>query len=662
VRYIKGNDFEEPSVTQIYKTRKEIKEVKTKVFFVLVMLAMLASLVVPFAASAQGGNASPPGANANGLNMNLAVIPTLAHNGDTLGYYITISNNPAIVPGLISADATNIVVTFSAPDATGIPGAPVTIATIPSLLVGESVSFNPGNTPALSVVLSVNPGVTVAFGGAHFSAELLTDPVSVATDTKDIPTNVIPPPCIDVTKTANPTTSKAGDTVTYTIQVCNCGNTTLTNVTVDDLLLGNLSASYADTLAPSACESHNFPRTVLATDPDPVVNTVTACGQDALALQVCDEDSASVDLVSPCMSVTKTVNPTVSKPGDAVTYTICVTNCGDIDLENLSLVDSLMGTLVFPSTIAAGAEICVDFPYTIPADASDPMSNCVEVYANPLGMTNDIIPDPDTSELCAEVDLVNPDICVTKTADPTEGEPGDTITYTINVCNCGDIDLENVYVIDDMLGNLSASYADTLAVGACESHEFTYIIKDTDPQMITNCVVVYGEPVGPLTNEVTDRDCAQVNVLKAKCRITGGGTIGDSTVRHGFELHCDIKQLPNRLEINWGNGEKFHLEKLNSATCFYDPLVGPPNPPRADCNTYVGSGTGRYDGIKGATAEWTFTDAGEPGGSHAGCAPNTCDWAKIKITDANGNVVLEVEGYITFGNQQFHNCTGKDAR
>jgi hypothetical protein len=133
-------------------------------------------------------------------------------------------------------------------------------------------------------------------------------------------------------------------------------------------------------------------------------------------------------------------------------------------------------------------------------------------------------------------------------------------------------------------------------------------------------------------------------------------------VRHGFELHCDIKQLPNRLEINWGNGEKFHLEKLNSATCFYDPLVGPPNPPRADCNTYVGSGTGRYDGIKGATAEWTFTDAGEPGGSHAGCAPNTCDWAKIKITDANGNVVLEVEGYITFGNQQFHNCTGKDLR
>jgi len=851
--------------------------VKTKVFFVLVMLAMLASLVVPFATPALAlGAESPPGANASGLNMNLGVIPTVAHDGDTLSYFITISNNPSVLP-LISADAQNIVVTFAPPDATGNPGAPVTIATIPSLLVGQSVSFNPGNTPALSVVLALNPGVTVAYGEAHFSATLLTDPVSVATDTKDIPTIILTPcievtktanpttskagdvvtytievcncgdatlsdvevddsllgdlsgsfadslaigaceshdfdrtvlatdpdplentveacgddvtgfevcdedsaevdlvhpcmsvtktvnptvskpgdvvtyticitncgdvtlegltvvdslmgplafpttidageeicldfpytipadaldpmencvevhanplgpmtndivpnpatselcaevdlvhpdisvtktadpttahvgdtitytievcnsgdialegvtvvdsllgdlsgsfadtlavgaceshdftrviletdpnpldntvvvhgnplgpltndvtdsdsaevniiaPCIEVTKTANPTTSKAGDVVTYTIEVCNCGTTTLTSVTVDDSLLGDLSGSFADSLAAGACESHDFDRTVLATDPDPVENTVEACGDDPLGLQVCDEDSASVDLVSPCLSVIKTVNPTVSKPGDVVTYTICVTNCGDIDLENLSLVDSLMGTLDFPSTIAAGDEICVDFPYTIPADASDPMRNCLTVHANPVGMTNDIVPDPATSELCAEVDLVNPAICVTKTANPTEGEPGDTITYTINVCNCGDIALENVYVIDDMLGNLSASYADTLAVGACESHDFTRVILETDPQMLQNCVDVYGEPVGPLTNEVTDRDCAHVNVIKpARCRITGGGTIGsdrEPRVTHGFELHCNANQLPNRLEVNWG--------------------------------------------------------------------------------------------------------------
>jgi uncharacterized repeat protein (TIGR01451 family) len=627
--------------------------VKTKVFFVLVMLAMLASLVVPFSVSAQGGNASPPGANANGMNMNLGVIPTVVHNGDTLSYFITISNNPSVLP-LISADAEDIVVTFAAPDATGNPGAPVTIATIPSLLVNQSVSFNPGNTPALSVVLSLNPGVTVAFGEAHFSATLLTDPVSVATDTKDIPTNVIPPPCIDVTKTANPTTSKAGDVVTYTIEVCNCGTTTLTSVTVDDSLLGDLSDSFADTLAAGACESHDFDRTVLATDPDPLDNTVEACGDDPLGLQVCDEDSASVDLVSPCLSVTKTVNPTVSKPGDVVTYTICVTNCGDVALENLTVVDSLMGTLVFPTTIDAGEEICLDFPYTIPADASDPMRNCLTVHANPVGMTNDIVPNPATSELCAEVDLVNPAICVTKTANPTEGEPGDTITYTINVCNCGDIALENVYVIDDMLGNLSASYADTLAVGACESHDFTRVILETDPQMLQNCVDVYGEPVGPLTNEVTDRDCAHVNVLKARCRITGGGTIGsdrEPRVTHGFELHCNANQLPNRLEVNWG-GNKFHLLKLTNAICTDDPSIVP-NPPRAACDTYHGWGEGRYNGVKGYTAEWIFTDAGEPGVN---------DWAWIKITAPNGDVVLDVSGFLMFGNQQFHNCTGKDAR
>ena len=439
MRYIKGNDFEEPSGTQIYKIRKEIKEVKTKVFFVLVMLAMLASLVVPFATPALAvGAESPPGANANGMNMNLAVLPTLAHNGDTIGYYITISNNNSTLP-LISADAENIVVTFSAPDATGNPGAPVTIATIPSLLVNQSVTYTYLDTPALLVVLSLNPGVIQAYGESHFDATLLTDPVSIASDTKDIPTIIITS-CIEVTKTANPTTSKAGDTV----------------------------------------------------------------------------------------------------------------------------------------------------------------------------------------------------------------------TYTINVCNCGDIALENVYVIDDMLGNLSASYADTLAVGACESHDFTRVILDTDPQMLQNCVDVYGEPVGPLTNQVTDRDCAHVNVIKpARCRITGGGTIGsdrEPRVTHGFELHCNANQLPNRLEVNWG-GNKFHLLKLTNAICTDDPSISP-NPPRAACDTYEGWGTGRYNGKPGYTAHWIFTDAGEPGVN---------DWAWIKITDAKGNVVLEVSGFLRFGNQQFHNCTGRDA-
>jgi len=130
-------------------------------------------------------------------------------------------------------------------------------------------------------------------------------------------------------------------------------------------------------------------------------------------------------------------------------------------------------------------------------------------------------------------------------------------------------------------------------------------------------------------------------------RMTGGGSIISSLygrVTHGFELHCDVNNDPNNLEINWGRGNKFHLEKLISATCSDDPAINPKHP-AAGFDTYVGVGTGRYNGQAGATAQWTFTDAGEPGKN---------DWASIVIKDSNGNVVLSVQGYLNNGNHQAH--------
>ncbi|MBI3639254.1 MAG: SBBP repeat-containing protein [Thaumarchaeota archaeon] len=139
-------------------------------------------------------------------------------------------------------------------------------------------------------------------------------------------------------------------------------------------------------------------------------------------------------------------------------------------------------------------------------------------------------------------------------------------------------------------------------------------------------------------------------------RMTGGGSIltpavtsgsgknNSMRVTHGFELHCDVSQLPNNLEVNWDKGNKFHLDSLTTVSCTDDPTIIP-NPPDAGFDTYVGTGTGSYNGVSGATAEWTFTDAGEPGKN---------DFAKIVIKDKNNVVVLSVSGYLNSGNQQAH--------
>lgn len=127
-------------------------------------------------------------------------------------------------------------------------------------------------------------------------------------------------------------------------------------------------------------------------------------------------------------------------------------------------------------------------------------------------------------------------------------------------------------------------------------------------------------------------------------RMTGGGSIVGSRTTHGFELHCDATKGSNNLQVNWDKGNKFHLESLTGASCTDTPSLDE-RPPAAGFDTYVGSGTGRYNGVSGATAEWTFTDAGEPGHN---------DFAEILIKDASGNVVLSVSGHLNRGNHQAH--------
>ena len=128
-------------------------------------------------------------------------------------------------------------------------------------------------------------------------------------------------------------------------------------------------------------------------------------------------------------------------------------------------------------------------------------------------------------------------------------------------------------------------------------------------------------------------------------RIAGGGGVvmsNGTQVTHGFELHCDTARSPNTLQVNWGNDNRFHLESLTTTFCSDDPNFNEA-PPVAGFDTYQGTGTGRYNGVSSATAEWTFTDAGEPGKN---------DFAKIVIKDASGNIVLDTSGNLNRGNHQ----------
>src|SRR5262249_2315490 len=114
------------------------------------------------------------------------------------------------------------------------------------------------------------------------------------------------------------------------------------------------------------------------------------------------------------------------------------------------------------------------------------------------------------------------------------------------------------------------------------------------------------------------------------CSFTGGGSFPAMTgpsltmltnVADGFEIHCNTSDLPNNIELTWDSSNQFHLETLVSVSC-----TGAP------CNTISGTGIGRYNGVSGATIQFTLMDSGEPG---------TNDPPPVRITRVNGHVVLD---------------------
>ncbi len=135
-------------------------------------------------------------------------------------------------------------------------------------------------------------------------------------------------------------------------------------------------------------------------------------------------------------------------------------------------------------------------------------------------------------------------------------------------------------------------------------------------------------------------------------RMTGGGSVFTTEnvrVTRGFQIHCDLRE-PNRLQINWGKGNKFHMTKLVSAVCTDSPAIDQ-LPRSAPFDTFTGTGIGLYNRMPGARIEFVFVDAGEPGVN---------DTASFKIFDPAGNLVLDVTGdpnvpaFLDKGNIQAH--------
>ncbi|OOG68709.1 hypothetical protein B0E43_22090, partial [Algoriphagus sp. A40] len=301
-------------------------------------------------------------------------------------------------------------------------------------------------------------------------------------------------PDIQIAKTDNgATVDGAGDVITYTLTVTNTGNVTLTNVTVSDPLTG-LDVNLG-TLTSGASTAVNTDYVVTQEDVDKgfVLNTALAEGDSPDEEDPTDETEEETPIErNPSIQIVKTDNDAlVDGAGDVITYTLTVTNTGNVTLTNVMVKDPLTGLDQNVGTLNPGASTAVNTDYVV--TQADVDKGFVLNTALVEGDSPDEEDPTDETEEETPIER-NPSIQIVKTDnDALVDGAGDVITYTLTVTNTGNVTLTNVMVKDPLTG-LDQNVG-TLNPGASTAVNTDYVVTqaDVDKGFVLNTALVEGD-------------------------------------------------------------------------------------------------------------------------------------------------------------------------
>ena len=317
-------------------------------------------------------------------------------------------------------------------------------------------------------------------------------------------------PDITVTKWSSYEVITPGHMIPFYINVTNTGNIDLNGVYVNDSLMGTFyKASDTDdgVLAPGETWEMVLWYELGEDDGVPwsLCNDVTAYGFVCHAW-ISDDARWCIGIVHPSIDIVKTVDSACDMflEGQTVTYTINVTNTGDVALENVRVFDTMLGWsyLDGDGMLAAGESWVFTYDHALPmTDADEQYQICNEATAYG-DICHATVSDMDS--VCLTV--VHPSIDIEKTADRDTAYEGETVNYTLSVTNTGDVDLKDVRVFDTMLGWFYLDGDGILSPGEIWVIEYDYLIPETgnmDQYVISNLATAYGTVCD---EDVTDAD------------------------------------------------------------------------------------------------------------------------------------------------------------
>ncbi len=386
-------------------------------------------------------------------------------------------------------------------------------------------------------------------------------------------------PCLELIKSSSfdlgsDNTTNAGDIIFYIYTFRNCGNVTVNNLSLEETLssfsgtggLPVIEDLVLTSLSPGQESQTIGTYQVTQEDIDAgfVDNQALITGNAPLGEPVEDiSDTGNVNDINetggpddatntpleenPCIEVTKGSTLDVGgdgivSPGDIVTYSYVVTNCGNVTLSNIDLTedsDLFTGTgalplplPAMPSILAPGESATSTSTYSITQQDIDSgsvnnqaIAMAIDPMGNPITDLSDTSNELDINETDGSDDPTNtpleeaPCISIIKSSnldlgDDSIANPGDQITYTYVITNCGNITLENITVVEDDLFSgdgplpfIPPVVPSTLAPGENATVSAIYTINQTDINVgfITNQAIATGtDPSGDLVEDLSD--------------------------------------------------------------------------------------------------------------------------------------------------------------
>ncbi len=301
-----------------------------------------------------------------------------------------------------------------------------------------------------------------------------------------------------------------GDTAAFEYLVENLGTATVENLGIGDSP-GFLTACPLTTLMPdeSTICTGTYVLTAAEVDSGAVTSVATATAQDAAGIGVSDTDSLTEPITAePAITLDKSaaLNDSLVAPsgrvdaGDAIDYTLMVTNTGNVTLDSVAVIDDTAGSVTCPGTALASDEVMV-CTATLVLSQGDIDAGSVSNTASVDGSFGAaVVSDGASANVVLDAE---PGISVAKvgTIDDSvvgpigRADAGDVANYIITVTNTGNVTLDPVAVTDPLAAPVTCP-TDVLTPGGTMSCTASVTLDQIviNAGSLTNTVTATGNP------------------------------------------------------------------------------------------------------------------------------------------------------------------------